>query len=369
MNNDTYSRRQSISATRVAAVLTACAGPAAIVLALTSCSAGDHGGNAPVSTAPSSVASSPVAQSPNPGPSATQSRGSAAAGSGLAPTQIINEIAVNSSGQPANGYHETTGPTPDRAAECNEPSPAAVSNNIYGCAPSAYSADVCWPASGLDLLCMNDPWAKEVHRIHVPAPLNQSPHRLRPNLWRCFSMTALTAESEMAARGVVATTATLAPTVATQMRLCLPGRTPADRPVHAIVDRQAWRPAGIWATGATARHPQRGHGLVCQQLKTLRAAETQYCPGISAQIPPPTTPKCLVNRSPPWQNTEREPSQVSSHETRNHVGFGSIRESNGLSHLPGPHDGLSAGRSERMSRNCVPVRAIIERRKNLPRIP
>jgi hypothetical protein len=172
MNNDTYSRRQSISATRVAAVLTACAGPAAIVLALTSCSAGDHGGNAPVSTAPSSVASSPVAQSPNPGPSATQSRGSAATGSGLAPTQIINEIAVNSSGQPANGYHETTGPTPDRAAECNEPSPAAVSNNIYGCAPSAYSADVCWPASGLDLLCMNDPWAKEVHRIHVPAPLN-----------------------------------------------------------------------------------------------------------------------------------------------------------------------------------------------------
>jgi hypothetical protein len=50
--------------------------------------------------------------------------------------------------------------------------------------------------------------------------------------------------------------------------------------------------------------------LVCQQLKTLRAAETHYCPGISAQIPPPTTPKCLVNRSPPRQNTEREPSQV-----------------------------------------------------------
>lgn len=135
-------------------------------------SAADHGENAPVPTVASSVATSPVVQSPDPGPSPTHSPSTAATGSGLAPTEIINEIAVSSNGRRANGYHESTGPTPDRAAECNEPSPAAVSNDIYSCAPSAYGADVCWPAAGLDLLCMGDPWTKEVHRIHVAAPLD-----------------------------------------------------------------------------------------------------------------------------------------------------------------------------------------------------
>ncbi|WP_124713993.1 hypothetical protein [Mycolicibacterium nivoides] len=145
MNDDTCGRRRPIGATRILAVLAACAGAAAMALALTSCGAGDHDGD--------------------------RSQGNATTTAGMTPTRIVNEIAVDSSGRPANGYRESADAVPDRAAECDEPSPAAVSDNIYGCAPSAYAADVCWPAADLDLLCMNDPWAKEVHRIHVAAPL------------------------------------------------------------------------------------------------------------------------------------------------------------------------------------------------------
>jgi hypothetical protein len=146
MNDDTCGRRRPIGATRILAVLAACAGAAAMALALTSCGAGDHDGD--------------------------QDQGNATTTAGIAPTRTVNEIAVDSSGRPANGYRESADAVPDRAAECDEPSPAAAGDNIYGCAPSAYAADVCWPAADLDLLCMNDPWAKGVHRIHVAAPLD-----------------------------------------------------------------------------------------------------------------------------------------------------------------------------------------------------
>jgi hypothetical protein len=110
----------------------------------------------PSDTGPASVSAST--------PSATSARGAA--------TEIVNEVAVNSSGQPVNGYHEiTSGPTVPEGADCHEPSPAAVAKGIYRCWPAVYGADVCWPASGVDLLCMNDPWAKELHRIRARAAL------------------------------------------------------------------------------------------------------------------------------------------------------------------------------------------------------
>lgn len=145
MNDDTCGRRPT-GAQRFVSVCTTWVGAATLALALTSCGAGDHDGD--------------------------QGRGDATTTVGIAPTRIVDEIAVDSSGRPVNGYHESTDGVPDRAAECDEPSPAAVGDNIYGCAPSAYSADVCWPAADLDLLCMNDPWAKGVHRIHVAAALD-----------------------------------------------------------------------------------------------------------------------------------------------------------------------------------------------------
>lgn len=145
MNDDTCGRRPS-GAQRFVSVCTAWVGAATLALALTSCGTADHDGD--------------------------QSHGTATTTVGIAPTRIVNEIAVDSSGRPANGYRESTDAVPDRAAECDEPSPAAAGDNIYGCAPSAYAADVCWPAADLDLLCMNDPWAKEVHRVRVAAPLD-----------------------------------------------------------------------------------------------------------------------------------------------------------------------------------------------------
>lgn len=98
--------------------------------------------------------------------------GRASATPSPAATEIINTVAVNSDGQPVNGYHDiTAGQNPPDRADCTEPSPAAVSKNIYRCLPTSYAADVCWPASNLDLLCMNDPWAKELHRIRARNPL------------------------------------------------------------------------------------------------------------------------------------------------------------------------------------------------------
>src|ERR1700757_4563861 len=123
-------------------------------------------------------------------------------------------------------------------------------------------------------------------------------------------MTALTAESEMAARGVVATTATLAPTVATQTGLCSPGRTPSRStgPRHCGPSSLAtYRDLGN-------RHnrppPTAWSRLGSPATEDAPAAETRHCPGIRAQISPTTTPTNLVNRSPPFQATEREPSQV-----------------------------------------------------------
>lgn len=108
------------------------------------------------------------------GPASTSATRPSTTTAGGSATQIRNEVAVNASGQPVNGYHENTGDqtVPDQA-DCTEPSPAAVSKDIYRCYPTAYGADVCWPASDLDLLCMNDPWAKELHRIRARAALPQ----------------------------------------------------------------------------------------------------------------------------------------------------------------------------------------------------
>jgi hypothetical protein len=104
-------------------------------------------------------------------PASTVTSQPTGAGGGAA-TEVINAVAVDSSGQPVNGYHEITSgqPIPDQA-DCTEPSPAAVSHAIYRCWPAAYGADVCWPASGLELLCMNAPWAKQLHRIRAGAAL------------------------------------------------------------------------------------------------------------------------------------------------------------------------------------------------------
>jgi hypothetical protein len=99
-------------------------------------------------------------------------------------TQIINEVAVDSHGQPINGYHEPSRTSNMTPLDCTESSPAAVSNNIYYCSPTAAGADVCWlagPASS-DLLCMDDPWNKDLHRVRArtPLPAVSPPHLPEP---------------------------------------------------------------------------------------------------------------------------------------------------------------------------------------------
>jgi hypothetical protein len=118
---------------------------------------------------------------PGAGPAPVSASAPPATSAGGAATEIINQVAVNSRGEPINGYHEKNGDQPilDHA-DCTNPSAAAVSKDIYRCWPAYYGADVCWPASKLELLCMNNPWAKELHRIRANAPLPQVSPRDTP---------------------------------------------------------------------------------------------------------------------------------------------------------------------------------------------
>jgi hypothetical protein len=110
------------------------------------------------------------APSPRVGEAAPQSSGGAAPqSSGGGATQIMNVVAVNSAGQPANGYREAPPQGNISEVDCTtaggHPSPAAVADDIYYCSPSAASADVCWPAGPGSLLCLDNPWSQQVHRV------------------------------------------------------------------------------------------------------------------------------------------------------------------------------------------------------------
>jgi hypothetical protein len=89
-------------------------------------------------------------------------------------------VAVDANGQPVNGYRQL--PVSQDPSDVNdvsgcEASPAAVSADIYYCAPTAAGADVCWPAGPGTLLCLNDPWHKELYRVAYTDPL---PHVQQP---------------------------------------------------------------------------------------------------------------------------------------------------------------------------------------------
>lgn len=88
-----------------------------------------------------------------------------------AKTASITAVAVDVSGQTANGYQEAPAGTVDQLAGCDSPSPAAVSENIYSCYPTAAGADVCWPSPPKSMLCMTNPWDKEVRRLSYDTSL------------------------------------------------------------------------------------------------------------------------------------------------------------------------------------------------------
>ena len=82
------------------------------------------------------------------------------------PTRVITAVAVGPNGQPINGYQEATGAGNVGAVDdCTSPSPSAVAPNIYYCSPSAASASTCWPSTPGSLLCVNNPWDKQLYRV------------------------------------------------------------------------------------------------------------------------------------------------------------------------------------------------------------
>jgi hypothetical protein len=87
-------------------------------------------------------------------------------------TQVITAVPVGPNGEPINGYQMAPSQgNVDNVADCTTPSTAAVGDDIYYCSPSAASADVCWPSMPGSLLCGDDPWDNELHRVSYSDPL------------------------------------------------------------------------------------------------------------------------------------------------------------------------------------------------------
>jgi hypothetical protein len=82
------------------------------------------------------------------------------------PTQVIAVMAVGPAGEAINGYHVLSGPdNVGHASDCSEPSPSAVADNVYYCSPSAAGAGTCWPSTPGSLLCVDNPWDRQLHRV------------------------------------------------------------------------------------------------------------------------------------------------------------------------------------------------------------
>ncbi|MGH3596262.1 MAG: hypothetical protein ACRDUT_09910 [Mycobacterium sp.] len=89
-----------------------------------------------------------------------------------AATEVLTAVPIGPDGEPIDGYRDA--PSQSNVTEvtdCTTASPAAVADDIYYCSPSAASADVCWPSTPESLLCVADPWDKELHRVTYSDPL------------------------------------------------------------------------------------------------------------------------------------------------------------------------------------------------------
>jgi serine/threonine-protein kinase len=98
-------------------------------------------------------------------------------------TRLITEVAVGADGQLANGYSELPTGDSTQLSGCDTPSPAAISQNIYSCYPSAAAADICWPSPPTSMLCMTNPWDKQVRRFSYDTsllPMVQPPKTPEP---------------------------------------------------------------------------------------------------------------------------------------------------------------------------------------------
>jgi hypothetical protein len=99
-----------------------------------------------------------------------------------APTQVVTAVPVGPDGQPVDGYREA----PPRGnvvavSDCTYPSPSAVADNVYYCAPSAADAGTCWASTPGSLLCMDNPWDKLLHRVSHEGQLPPVRHTATPD--------------------------------------------------------------------------------------------------------------------------------------------------------------------------------------------
>ena len=116
---------------------------------------------------PTAAPSTRVDTAPAPSISAAAPAPPAPTSAAPAATQVITAVAIVN-GQPANGYLEVPSvPSSSRITDvfACDASPAAVDSGIYRCAPSAAAAGVCWPSNAGTLLCGDDPWTRELHRV------------------------------------------------------------------------------------------------------------------------------------------------------------------------------------------------------------
>ena len=101
-------------------------------------------------------------------------------------TQVITAVPVGLGGEPINGYREAASQGNVTAvSDCTTSSPSAVADNIYYCSPSAAGAGTCWPSTADSLLCMTDPWDKQLHRVTYTGPL---PHVQPPAVTDPFAL-------------------------------------------------------------------------------------------------------------------------------------------------------------------------------------
>ena len=86
-----------------------------------------------------------------------------------APTATITVRAV-ADGEPTGGFQVANRQGSPNLSGCANPSPAAVSPDVYACLPAQAAAEVCWPAPA-SVLCLMDPWTKALRRFPAPGAL------------------------------------------------------------------------------------------------------------------------------------------------------------------------------------------------------
>lgn len=90
----------------------------------------------------------------------------------IAKTDVQTTIAI-SGNQLVSGFREVYNSPDRRLSLCGEPSPAAVTADVYLCEPYAEGASVCWTAAPTSILCLDDPWSKGLRRYTYTTPLHQ----------------------------------------------------------------------------------------------------------------------------------------------------------------------------------------------------